>query len=204
MNSSYIDHEELCLSYLSHTYFSYSFTFGFWAALLLRISWSSCWRRWNRVSLLLSGDAAEHISAFLASCPPLSLTLLSVTYCWAAAAIFLSPWGLSWKKTNIKMIGKGEDSQHYKLALYLCLCEAARVCGIVTLQLHCFLVFLAEMSESRMWTAWQNWPGVGAKSRQYIQLNSQSYRPTRLHYSARIYWASGTKLFINIDLVPGC
>lgn len=124
----------------------------FLAALLLRMSWSSCWRWQNTVSLLLSGDAAEHI------CPPLSLTLPSARCCWAAAAICLSPWRLSSKKKDIKMFGKGEDFQHSKLASYAGYLRLYKSTGAGDAMV--FFAFCScwnlTMSESRMRTAGQS------------------------------------------------
>lgn len=113
------------------------------------------------------------------------------------------------KEKDIKMFGKGEDFQHSKLVSYpgyLCLYEVAGAGGIMFYFFYfyffCFLLLIkcecvwvqnADSTAKPMW----------AKSRQYTELNSQPLRPTGLHYSLRIYWASGTKLFINIDLVLG-
>lgn len=163
--------------------------------LLLGISGSSCWLRQNMGSLLLSGDTVEHISAFLAVCPPLSLALLSGRHrCRRNLFITLTPIK---KKKTLKCLGKCEDFQHSKpvsYAVYLRLYKPTSVCWVA---LFSGLCQNPNVPESGMWIE----PAECGRS----PGNTPSWagRPTRLHYSFWIYWASGTKLFINIDLVPG-
>lgn len=160
----------------------------------------------NVVQLPYWADVVEKSPHF----NPDGYSLLLITLVWIAVTIccvtmkprvrfcFFSPLGV--KKISQKNI----DVLNMISICYVVF--VAKPSVILIMPLHCLPVL-----QVCIWVSIGCWqlvrPAVGrewAKARQYTELTSQSERPTCLHYSVGIYWASGTKLFINIDLVPGC